>query len=177
MKIDEAKLALAKVVTLKTKNRRRELAFLRRGPRPENQLNCLSVVSEYVYPKSVEDLTACAEVLSSFIAGDCENGSIGFGRAMALLKKQSPSAETRIQRVLSARNVTELGKEIRPVLTLLRRSAFTPDYAQLLADAANFSAWRDGIVARWSVGFYRGSRAETADEADSRQIEGEEGNA
>lgn len=170
MKLEDAKTTIGKIAQLKLKNRRRELAFLRRGPRPENALNCLSLVSQFVYPKSVDDLSACAEVLSSFVAGDCETGQLGFGRAMSLLVADSPSADLRVSRVLGAQNIVELQSQLRPILTLMRSKGITPDYAQLLADVANYSAeaWRGNIVARWSLGYYRGMRAEKgqANEAD-----------
>lgn len=172
MKLEDAKTPIAKITQLKLKNRRRELAFLRRGPRLENALNCLSVVSEFVYPKSVDDLSACAEVLSSFVAGDCETGQLGFGRAMSLLVADSPSSDIRVSRVLSAQNIVELQAQLRPILTLMRSKGITPDYAQLLADVANFSAeaWRSNIVARWSLGYYRGMRAEKGQMNDAEPI-------
>lgn len=173
MKLEDAKTAIAKITQLKVKNRRRELAFLRRGPRPENALNCLGLVSQFVYPKSVDDLSACAEVLSSFVAGDCETGQLGFGRAMSLLVADSPSADLRVSRVLGAQNIVELQAQLRPILTLMRSKGITPDYAQLLADVANYSAeaWRGNIVARWSLGYYRGMRAEKGQVNEAEPIE------
>lgn len=162
MKISEAQEVLGKIIQLKIKNNRRELAYIRRGPKPENLVNNLGVVSRYVYPSNIDDLTAASEVLSAFVSCDCETGTMSFGRAMSLLQDKSPSADLRIQRVLSARNTQELAVALRPVLVLMRREHILPDFARLLAAVVNFPAWRDNVISTWSLGFYRGKNAAAA---------------
>lgn len=169
MKLEDANKSIAKITGWKAKNRRRELAYLRRGPKPENLVNCLGVVTEFVYPTNRADLTAAAEVLSAFVVGDCENGRLGFGTALGILVRNFPSADLRAQHVLMAQTTDELSGELRYVLTLMRKNGITPNFASVLADVVNFPAWREEIITRWSIGYFKGLKAEKSDAQTSTQ--------
>ena len=175
MKIDDARTVIERLGVWKEKNRRRELAYIRRGMSAQNELNCLTQLSRVMYPTSVEDMTAVAAVLSAFVQNDCVNGRIPFGRALALLVRDFPSAEVRVLRVFNATSPQELAESLRPVLKLMRLSSVAPEFVQLTADAANFRLWRQAIVRRWSLGYCRGTAAEAGAAADDRILPGEGG--
>ena len=135
-------------------------AHLKRADNPATEYQAWEILASFGV-----DLARDAERIPFAVVGAAiaragieSNGMLGLGKALALYYEdgsESQPARARLRRLLACRDVVELCRVLRPVLSLLQgKGVIALDYAGLLHDLLTFRWRAQEVQARWAMDFF-----------------------